>query len=322
MDMHAKDRLVWGWSRELLDPHRLVRRAGRAAQGRSEEAMLRAAVGRKLVLVTGASSGIGRQSALRLGAAGAELLLVARREAELSKVADQVVASGGCAHVLPCDLSDAEQTERLTEHVMAEHPDLEVLINNAAKSILRPLSAATDGLEDYTRLMELNFLGTLRLTVPLVRGMRERGGGHVINISTIGTQVGPVPHFSAYIASKTALDGFTRCVAAETARDGVLWTTVHMPLARTPMIAPTGQFNAMPALSLPDATSMVLDAVVRRPARVTHPVGVMFEAAYRVAPRWVERRWSGVSMRKERDAGPRSDVHEFTGGEKAGGVRT
>jgi NAD(P)-dependent dehydrogenase (short-subunit alcohol dehydrogenase family) len=299
MAAHPIDRLVWGWSRELLDPSRLARRAERAVRGRSEETMLRAAVARKPVLVTGASSGIGRASALRLGAAGAELLLVARRETELRQVAEQVVAAGGRAHVLACDLSDAGQTDRLAERVLAEHPDVGLLINNAAKSILRPLSAATGGLEDYVRLMELNFLGTLRLTVPLVRRMRERGSGHVINISTIGTQVGPVPHFSAYIASKSALDGFTRCAAAETARDGVLWTTVHMPLARTPMIAPTGQFNTMPALPLADAASMVIDAVVRRPARVSHPVGLTFEAAYRVAPRWVERRWSGVSMRKE-----------------------
>lgn len=292
----------WAWGAEL-DPLLQVRRVRGLLTGHRGERALRDAVEGRRILLTGASSGIGRETARRLGHAGAELLLVARRRDRLEELADEVADQGGVAHVLPCDLSDADAIAALVERVRADHGAVDVLVNNAGHSIRRTLERSTDRLHDFERVMELNYFGAVRLTVPLVADMRERGSGHVVNISTMGVQFGYEPRFAAYLASKAAVDAFTRSAAPETRRDNVRWTTVYMPLVRTDMISPTKAFHAAPAMSVERGAGMVLDAIVRRPVRVTHPFGTVSQAAQLVIPRRMEAAMSRT-IRRRRPADP------------------
>ncbi|HYF25173.1 MAG TPA: SDR family NAD(P)-dependent oxidoreductase [Baekduia sp.] len=279
---------VWGWGLEV-DPWRQARRVQSLLTGSWGDRALRRAVAGKRVLVTGASSGIGRETALRLGAAGAEVMLLARRAERLQELADEIAARGGTGHVLACDLTDLDAVDALAARVLDEHDGVDILINNAGHSIRRALWRQTDRLHDFERVMRLNYFAAVHLTLPLVARMRERGEGHVINVSTMGTQFGPEPRFAAYLASKSALDAFARSAAPETIRDGVRWTTVHMPLVRTDMIAPTKLYREMPALSVEQAAGMVLDGVVRRPARVSHPYGVALHLVDLATPHVLER---------------------------------
>lgn len=192
------------------------------------------------------------------------------------------------AHALACDLSDLDAVDALAARVLAEHDGVDVVVNNAGRSIRRALWRRTDRLHDFERVMRLNHFAAVHLTLALVARMRERGRGQVVNVSTLGTQFGLEPRFAGYLASKGALHAFARWAAAETDRDGVRWTTVHMPLVRTEMIAPTRAFRAAPALSVEDAAGMVLDGIVRRPSRSTHPLGQALHLADLASPRLVE----------------------------------
>jgi len=299
---------VWHWGLEA-DPARQLRRVRGLLTGRSGKRLLRDAVGGRRILVTGASAGIGRETALRLGRGGAELLIVARRRPRLEELAGELSALGANAHVMPCDLSDVDAVEALAAQVLAEHGGVDVLVNNAGHSIRRSLRNSTDRLHDFERVMRLNYFGIVALTLPLLDEMRQRGSGHVVNVSTLGTQFGPEPRFTAYLGSKGALDAFTRSAAAETHRDGVLWTTVHMPLVRTEMIAPTKAYRGVPAMSVAQAADMVVDAVVRRPARVSHPFGVATQLFDLAAPRQLER-IMGSRMRRVGVSAPAEDADD------------
>jgi NAD(P)-dependent dehydrogenase (short-subunit alcohol dehydrogenase family) len=266
--------LPWRISAEM-DPLVHVRRARRILRGQSQADALAAAVGGRRVLVTGASAGIGRAVAQRLGAAGAEVLVVARRKDRLDEVVEEIMGNGGRAEPWPCDLSDLDAVDALAVEVLAFHDHVDVLVNNAAHSIRRSLARSQDRLHDFDRVMRLNYFAAVHLTMPLVTRMRRRGGGHVVNMSTFAVQFGPEPRFAAYLASKAALDAFARSAAPETLADGVRWTTVHLPLVRTDMITPSRALRSMPALSVASAADMVVDAVIRRPTRVDHPLGVM-----------------------------------------------
>ncbi|MFC9975470.1 SDR family NAD(P)-dependent oxidoreductase [Spirillospora sp. NPDC127200] len=274
--------LIWRAGEEL-DPRRQLDRV--RAPGRT----LRDAVEGRRVLLTGASAGIGRATALLLAGAGAELVLVARRGALLKDLAAEVEARGGTAHPYPCDLTDAEQVETLAGYATEGLGGVDVLVNNAGHSIRRDLAGSADPLRDAERLMELNYFGALRLTVPVVAHMRERREGHVVNVSTLGVQIGAQPLFAGYLASKAALDAFARSAAPETRRDGVVWTTVHMPLVRTEMIAPTRVYRAFPAMSARSGARLVAHAIVHRPARVSHPAGTAGHLLDLAVPGVVER---------------------------------
>ena len=171
----------------------------------------------KKILITGASSGIGLETALKVGEAGGEVLLVSRTREKLEEVAEQVRESGGTAHVHPADLSDLEDIDRLAKEVLDEHGGVDVLINNAGRSIRRSVAASYDRFHDYERTMQLNYFGALKLILAFMPGMRERKSGHIINVSSIGVQTN-TPRFSAYVASKSALDAFSRCTAPEVVR--------------------------------------------------------------------------------------------------------
>ncbi|HEX6654510.1 MAG TPA: SDR family oxidoreductase [Thermoleophilaceae bacterium] len=241
----------------------------------------------KRVLITGASSGIGLETALKVGEAGGEVLLVSRTREKLEEVAEKVREAGGTAHVHPADLSDLDDVERLAKEVLDEHGGVDVLINNAGRSIRRSVAASYDRFHDYERTMQLNYFGALKLILAFLPGMRERKSGHIINVSSIGVQTN-TPRFSAYVASKSALDAFSRCTAPEVVGDNVKFTTVYMPLVRTPMIAPTDIYKAFPTLTPDEAAQMLCDAMIDKPKRMASRLGTFGEVLYAVSPKTVD----------------------------------
>src|SRR5438874_1830367 len=241
----------------------------------------------KRILVTGASSGIGRELALKLAEAGGEVILVSRTREKLDEVAEAMEKLGGKPHVHPADLSDIDDIERLANEVVDEYGGVDVLVNNAGRSIRRSVKASYDRFHDYERTMKLNYFGALRLILSFMPGMRERKGGHIINVSSIGVQTN-TPRFSAYVASKAALDAFSRCVAPEVVSDRVFFTTVYMPLVRTPMIAPTSIYDAFPTLSPTEGAQMIADAIIDKPKRSATRLGTFGEVLYAVSPKSVD----------------------------------
>jgi short-subunit dehydrogenase len=241
------------------------------------------AVSGKTILITGASSGIGRATALKLGDAGGTVLLVARTKEKLDELAAEIEDVGGLAYSHPCNLTDMDDIDRMADEVLAEHGDVDILINNAGKSIRRSVNRAYDRFHDYQRTMQLNYFGPVKLILKLLPSMRERGAGHIINISTIGLQVN-TPRFSAYVASKAALDAFSRSVGPEVIGDGVHITTIYMPLVRTPMIAPTKIYDRFPTLTPEEAAELITDAIRKRPKRMATTLGTIGQITYALAP--------------------------------------
>jgi NAD(P)-dependent dehydrogenase (short-subunit alcohol dehydrogenase family) len=253
-----------------------VLRSRRAAQ-------LSRRVRNKHVVVTGASSGIGLDCALKLGAAGATVMLAARTPSKLQETVERIRADGGKAFAYACDLSDMADCDRFIQTVLDEHGHVDILINNAGRSIRRSVKASFDRFHDFERTMQLNYFGALRLIFGFAPKMLERKSGHIINISSIGVLASP-PRFSAYVASKAALDAFSWCAAPEFADANVRFTTINMPLVRTPMIAPTRLYDALPALSPDAAAEMVMSAVIDKPKRVATGLGLTGAVAQAVAP--------------------------------------
>ncbi|HET6876947.1 MAG TPA: SDR family oxidoreductase [Jatrophihabitans sp.] len=259
---------------------------------RRKDKLLARAIHGKTVMITGASSGIGRATALRVGAAGGKVLLVARGVDKLEQTKTEIEDVGGTAFVHRCDLSDMSDIERMCKEVLAEHGRVDILVNNAGRSIRRSIALSYDRFHDFERTMQLNYFGPVRLILSLLPVMRQhspdgRKGGHIINISSIGVQTN-IPRFSAYVASKAALDAFSRCIASEIIDDGVHITTIHMPLVRTPMIAPTKMYDRFPTMTPAEAADMICKAMIRKPKKVGTTMGNMGELAYQVAPRGVD----------------------------------
>ncbi len=248
---------------------------------------LASAVRGKKVLITGASSGIGLETALKVGEAGGTVLLVARTREKLEAVARQIEEAGGTAFVHPADLSDLDDIDRLAQEVLDEHGGVDVLVNNAGRSIRRSVARSYDRFHDFTRTMQLNYFGALKLILAFLPGMRERKSGHIINVSSIGAQTN-TPRFSAYVASKSALDAFTRCAAPECLADNVKFTTIYMPLVRTPMIAPTDIYKAFPTLTPDEAATMLCDAMIDRPKKKASRLGTFGEVLYSLSPATVD----------------------------------
>ncbi len=230
------------------------------------------AVEGKTVVITGGSSGIGAAVAKKIAEAGGEVVLVARTREKLEKVADEIRGDGGTAHVYTCDLSDMDAIAKMADQVLSDLGGVDILINNAGKSIRRSLKLSYDRIHDYQRTMQLNYFGAVQLILKFVPGMRERGFGHIINVSSAGVQT-RAPRFGAYIASKAALDTLCDALQAETVQDGVRFTTVHMALVKTPMISPTTMYDRFPTLTPEQAAGVVADAIVHRPRRVSSPFG-------------------------------------------------
>jgi short-subunit dehydrogenase len=262
---------VWDYWERNLDPDL------------SKDRSLSAAVRGKVVLITGASSGIGKATAVKAADAGATVLLVARSIEKLEETKQEIEQAGGVAHIHRCDMSDIEDVERMADEVLAYHGQVDILVNNAGRSIRRSVGLAYDRFHDYERTIQLNYLGAVRLILALLPSMRARKSGHIVNISSIGTQTNP-PRFSAYVASKAALDAFSRVIASEVFDDGVRLTTIHMPLVRTPMIAPTRMYDVFPAISPEEASEMIAGAMIHQPKKVATRLGTFGELLYAVAP--------------------------------------
>src|SRR3954470_8617842 len=249
---------------------------------------LSGAIGGKVVLITGASSGIGRAAAIRCGTAGAEVLLVARTPEKLEETRAEIEEAGGNAYIHQCDLSDLDDVERMAKEVLDQHERVDILVNNAGRSIRRSIENSYERFHDFERTMQLNYFGALRLILSLLPSMRKRSaggrGGHIINISSIGVQTN-TPRFSAYVASKAALDAWSRCVASEVVDDGVHITTIHMPLVRTPMIAPTKMYDAFPTSTPDEPAEMITNAMITKPKTVATRLGNFGELLYNLAPK-------------------------------------
>jgi len=263
---------------------------GRLVPGAKGKALQRAVKGRT-VMITGASSGIGKATAERVGAAGARVVLVARGLEKLEETRADVLAAGGEAHVYPCDLTDMDAIAAMGEKVLADLGRVDILVNNAGRSIRRSIALSYDRFHDFERTMQLNYFGAVRLILTLLPVMRSetegRKGGHIVNISSIGVQTN-TPRFSAYVASKAALDAFSRCIASEVIEDGVHVTTVHMPLVRTPMIAPTNIYDKFPTKSPEQAADMICHSMIRKPKSVATTLGNAGALAYQLSPRAVD----------------------------------
>ncbi|MDQ4053936.1 MAG: SDR family NAD(P)-dependent oxidoreductase [Actinomycetota bacterium] len=256
------------------------------------QARLRRLVGRsgpsplsgRVVLVTGASSGIGEATAVSVGRLGATVLLVARRADDLEQVRTQIADEGGLATAYPCDLTDAEAIDGLVKQVLADHGAVDYLVNNAGRSIRRSLHLSYDRPHDFERTMAINYFGPVRLTLGLLPAMRAQRFGHVVNILSWGVQM-KAPKFSAYLASKSALDTWSRIAGRETWSDNVTFTNMRFGLVRTDMVVPTDSFEDRRALTAEQAAAKVVRALEDRPVVVGSAMGYVGEVLNLVAPR-------------------------------------
>jgi NAD(P)-dependent dehydrogenase (short-subunit alcohol dehydrogenase family) len=246
------------------------------------------AVNGRTVVITGASSGIGRAAAKKIARAGGIPVLVARSVDKLEETKAEIEAEGGSASAYSADLSDMDAIDDLVKRILADHVAVDVLVNNAGRSIRRSMALSQDRFHDYERTMQLNYFGAVKLIMGLTPHMRERGSGHVVNISSIGVQTNP-PRFSAYVASKAALDAWTRVVSSEVVGDGITFTTIHMPLVRTPMIAPTKIYDSFPTISPDEAADLICEAIRAKPKSINTRLGTFGEVAYALAPKAVDQ---------------------------------
>jgi NAD(P)-dependent dehydrogenase (short-subunit alcohol dehydrogenase family) len=238
----------------------------------------------KTVVITGASSGIGKVTALKVAQAGGVPILVARGKDKLEETKAEIELAGGTAFVYGCDLSDLAAIDALCEQINAEHETVDYVVNNAGRSIRRSLALSHDRFHDFERTMQLNYFGAIRLVMGLLPKMREQQRGHIVNISSIGVQTNP-PRFSAYVASKAALDSWSNVVSSELIGDGIGFTTIHMPLVKTPMIAPTRIYDKFPTITPAQAADMVIDALVERPHEINTALGTLGAVAHNLAPK-------------------------------------
>ncbi|QLY31959.1 SDR family NAD(P)-dependent oxidoreductase [Nocardia huaxiensis] len=241
----------------------------------------------KHIVITGASSGIGRSAALAVADKGGTVILLARRGDELDAVVEEITAKGGKAFGYQCDVTDAESVDRAITIILDEHGHVDMLVNNAGRSIRRAVHRSTDRMHDFERTMAVNYFGAVRMTLALLPQMRERKDGHIVNISSAGVQVA-TPRFAAYLASKAALDKFAEVTAAEMRSDNITFTTIHMPLVRTPMITPSGD-QGTPTQSAEWAAALIVRALSERPRRIDVPLGTLAEYGNLVAPGIKER---------------------------------
>ncbi|MBK8067483.1 MAG: SDR family oxidoreductase [Rhodanobacteraceae bacterium] len=265
---------LWDYWERHLDPDLFIDRS------------LSSRVKDKVVLITGGSSGIGLATAKKVAAAGAKTLICARGLEDLEKAKAEIEGEtkGAQVFVYQADLADLASADDLVKRVLADHGSVDVLINNAGRSIRRSIELSYDRFHDFERTMQLNYFGSLRLVMGLLPSMTERRRGHVINISSIGVLTN-APRFSAYVASKAALDAFSRCAASEFSDKNIHFTIINMPLVKTPMIGPTKIYDNVPTLTPDEAGDMVVKAIIERPHRVATRLGIFAEMLHLMAPK-------------------------------------
>ncbi|MCC6198167.1 MAG: SDR family oxidoreductase [Burkholderiales bacterium] len=263
---------LWDYWERNLDPDLFI---DRSLAGRVKD---------KVVVVTGASSGIGKATAIKLAGAGAKVILVARGEEKLVETRKEIETAGGKCWTYTADVSDLASCDALVARVLKEHGACNYLVNNAGRSIRRGVASSFDRFHDFERTMQLNYFGALRLIMGFLPKMLAQKQGHVINISSIGV-LSNAPRFSAYVASKSALDSFSACASSELADRGIAFTTINMPLVRTPMIAPTKIYENVPTLSPEEAADLVVEAIVHKPVRIATRLGVFGAVSHAIAPK-------------------------------------
>ena len=266
---------LWDYWERHLDPDLFIDRS------------LKGKVRNKVVVITGGSSGIGLATAEKVAAAGAVTVIVARGEEELFKARDAMRAAGGKVFAYTADLSDMADCDRLVATILKEHGQVDVLVNNAGRSIRRSIEASYDRFHDFERTMQLNYFGSIRLIMGLMPSMTQRRKGHIINISSIGVLANS-PRFAAYVASKAALDAFSRCAQGELSGKGISFTTINMPLVKTPMIAPTKMYDSVPTLSPDEAADLVVKGIIEKPSRIATRLGIFAALVNAVAPKAYE----------------------------------
>jgi NAD(P)-dependent dehydrogenase (short-subunit alcohol dehydrogenase family) len=266
---------LWDYWERHLDPDLFVDRT------------LKGKVRNKVVVITGGSSGIGLSTARRVAEAGAVTVIVARGKEELHRARDEMQAAGGKVYAYTADLADMADCDRLVATVLKEHGHVDVLVNNAGRSIRRSIELSYDRFHDFERTMQLNYFGSLRLIMGFMPTMTQRRRGHVINISSIGVLANS-PRFSAYVASKAALDAFSRCAQGELSGKGISFTTVNMPLVKTPMIAPTRMYDSVPTLTPEEAADLLVRAIIEKPSRIATRLGIFSALVNALAPKAYE----------------------------------
>jgi NAD(P)-dependent dehydrogenase (short-subunit alcohol dehydrogenase family) len=245
---------------------------------------LKGQVAGKVVLVTGGSSGIGLAVAHKLAEANAITIICGRDEEKLAEAKKEINDRGLDVITYKADVADMADCDRFVKLLMENHGGVDILINNAGRSIRRAIESSYDRFHDFERTMQLNYFGALRLTMGLLPKMIQQKRGQVINISSIGVLTN-APRFSAYVASKAALDAWTRCAASEFVDVGVKFTTINMPLVRTPMIAPTKLYKNVPALSPEEAAALITEAIVYKPVRIATRLGIFGEILHALVPK-------------------------------------
>jgi NAD(P)-dependent dehydrogenase (short-subunit alcohol dehydrogenase family) len=263
---------LWDYWERHLDPDLRIDRT------------LKGTVKGKVVLITGGSSGIGLAAAHKVAAAGATTILIARDPEKLAAAKKEIAAKGHSVVTYSADVSDPAQCEELVRKLEDNHGGVDILVNNAGRSIRRAVENSFDRFHDFERTMSVNYYGALRITLGLLPMMINKHRGHVINISSIGVLTN-APRFSAYVASKAALDAWTRCAASEFADMGIQFTTINMPLVKTPMIAPTKIYSQVPTLTPDEAADIVVEGIVYKPVRIATRLGVFGEVLHALLPR-------------------------------------
>ena len=263
---------LWDYWERNLDPELFIDRS------------LKGTVAGKVVLVTGGSSGIGLAAAHKFAEAGATTIICGRDQDKLDEACAEARAKGYAFIAYAADIADMADCDRFVQLLVDKHGGVDFLINNAGRSIRRAIESSYDRFHDYERTMQLNYFGCLRVTMGLLPGMVEKRKGHVVNISSIGVLTN-APRFSAYVASKAALDAWTRCASSEFADQGITFTTINMPLVRTPMIAPTKIYNNVPTLSPEEAADMIAQACIFKPVRIATRLGITGQLLHALVPR-------------------------------------
>jgi thioester reductase-like protein/short-subunit dehydrogenase len=267
---------LWRYWAEHLDPDRARRDdPGGPLRGRH-------------VIITGASSGIGRASAIAVAERGATVFALARNADALDQLVAEIRANGGQAHAFSCDITDSTSVEHTVKDILGRFDHVDYLVNNAGRSIRRSVVNSTERLHDYERVMAVNYFGAVRMVLALLPHWRERRFGHVVNVSSAGVQARN-PKYSSYLPTKAALDAFADVVSSETLSDHITFTNIHMPLVRTPMIAPSHRLNPVPAISPERAAAMVVRGLVEKPVRIDTPLGTLAEVGNYFAPRTSRR---------------------------------
>ena len=263
---------IWDYWERHLDPELFIDRS------------LKGTVAGKVVLITGGSSGIGLAAAHKFAEAGATTIICGRDQDKLDEACAEAKAKGYQFIAYSADIADMTDCDRFVQLLIENHGGVDFLINNAGRSIRRAIESSYDRFHDYERTMQLNYFGCLRVTMGLLPGMVEKRKGHVVNISSIGVLTN-APRFSAYVASKAALDAWTRCASSEFADQGITFTTINMPLVRTPMIAPTNIYNNVPTLAPEEAADMIAQACIFKPVRIATRLGITGQVLHALLPR-------------------------------------